>query len=110
MIHIHRVRIEKGKETHSNSFYISDLFQTSAEYFSKGIRGHWGIENRLHCVKDVIHKEDHNRIKTGTGPIAYAIFSTVAINIHRKKGFQSITEAQAQAQVNIKDLVCSIST
>jgi len=110
VIHIHRFRIEKGKETHTNSFYISDRFETSAEYYCQGIRGHWGIENRLHYVKDVVHKEDHNRIKTGTGPIAFAVFSTVAINIHRKQGFQSITEAQDHAIANISDLFCLIST
>jgi hypothetical protein len=31
-------------------------------------RGHWGIENRLHYVRDVTMGEDANRTRTGSGP------------------------------------------
>ena len=31
-------------------------------------RGHWGIENRLHWVKDVVLKEDASRVHTGQAP------------------------------------------
>jgi len=110
VIHVHRIREEKQKITHANSLYISDLFQTDAQFYQKGIRGHWGIENSLHYVKDVVHNEDDNRIKAGTGPMAASIFSTVAINIHRKDGFQSISEAQTFAIKNINDLICKIRT
>jgi len=109
-IHIHRVREEKGKITHTDSFYISDLFETSAEVFQQGIRGHWGIENRLHWVKDVFFNEDQSRIRTGAGPIADSILSAIAINIHRSEGRQSVSEAQAYAVKNIRELICLIRT
>ena len=109
-IHIHRIREQKGKVSHCDSFYMSDLFQTSAEFFYQGTRGHWGIENRLHYVKDVIYGEDKNRIRTASGPIADAVFSAIAINIHRKEGYQSITEAQVYAQKNIYDFICTYRT
>jgi len=70
---------------------MSDL-DLNAEEFHQGIRGHWGIENRLHWVKDEIHKEDKNKIRCGTGPVAASIFSSIAINIHRKNGNDSISE------------------
>lgn len=109
-IHVHRIREEKGKTTHTDSFYISDLFETSAEVYQQGTRGHWAIENRLHWVKDVFFNEDQNRIRTGAGPIVDSILSAIAINIHRSEGRQSIIEAQAYAVKNIRDLICTIRT
>jgi len=110
VIHVHRTRQKNGRCIHSDSFYISDLFETDAATYHHGIRGHWGIENRLHYVKDVIHQEDHNGIRTEAGPMVASVLSTIAINLHRKNGFQSITDAQAFAIQNIETLFCYIRT
>ena len=91
------------------AFFMSDL-NLSAEEFHQGIRGHWGIENRLHWVKDGIHKEDKNKIRCGTGPVAASIFSSIAINIHRKNGNDSIYEGQIKFRNNVKYLVKFYST
>lgn len=110
VIHVRRIREIKQNISYADSLYISDKFETDAQFFHQGIRGHWAIENSLHYVKDVIHNEDKNRIRTGTGPIAASIFSAIAINIHRKNGFKSITEAQIYARKDIRDLFCKIRT
>jgi predicted transposase YbfD/YdcC len=31
-------------------------------------RGHWGIENRTHYVRDVTFGEDHSQLRTGHAP------------------------------------------
>lgn len=110
VIHVHRIRKENDKEAHENSLYISDRFETKAKFFHTGIRGHWGIENRLHWVKDVIFKEDKNKIREGTGPIAATVFTTIAINILRKEGFESITDGNVFARANIEDFICHLRT
>jgi len=109
-IHVHKITICKKKVSYSDRHYISSRYETSAEYYHKGIRGHWTIENSLHWVKDVIHKEDSNRIITNNGPVNSAIFSSIAINLHRKNGFHSITEAQVYAVANFKELLSRIRT
>ena len=30
--------------------------------------GHWGIENRLHWVRDVVFGEDQSQVRTGSAP------------------------------------------
>ena len=35
---------------------------------AKAIRSHWGIENRLYWLLDVIFKEDHSHIRRGHEP------------------------------------------
>lgn len=103
-IHIHKRTISKGKESHSDRLYLSDLYDTSAKNYHQGVRGHWTIENSLHWVKDVIHNEDRNAIKTNNGPVNSAVFSSIAINIHRSNGTHSITESQTKFGAKLKKI------
>lgn len=105
VIRVNRTRAEMQK----SAYFIADL-KLQAEEFHKGIRGHWGIENRLHWVKDVIHKEDVNRIKNEHAPLNRAVLSTMAINIHRKNGHESITYGQIKFGSQVKDLFNLIRT
>jgi predicted transposase YbfD/YdcC len=56
-VRVHRHGTRKGKPYSQWSYYITSL-ATTAQQFAAGIRGHWGIENRLHWVKDVVLRED----------------------------------------------------
>lgn len=103
-IHVHKNTVKSGKDIHSDRFYISSNPTTCAEFYHQGIRGHWSIENSLHYVKDVIHREDNNQIKKDNGPVNTAVFSSIAINIHRKNGNQSISLGQMKFSSNVKEL------
>jgi predicted transposase YbfD/YdcC len=58
------------------------------------IRSHWGIENRLHWVRDVTLGEDHSAIRTGAGPQVMAALRNTAINLVRLAGHTNIAAAQ----------------
>lgn len=53
-------------------------------------RGHWGIENRGHFVKDVTFGEDHSTIHTGRGPTIAALLRDAARGLLRLAGCQAI--------------------
>jgi predicted transposase YbfD/YdcC len=53
----------------------------SAEMFARAVRGHWGIENRLHWVLDVVFREDLIRLRSGNAPENMAIVRHVALNL-----------------------------
>lgn len=93
----------------SVAYYISDLV-LSAQVFAEGIRGHWGIENRLHWVKDVILKEDNNRIKHQNGAVNMAIFNNIAINFLRQNFDDSVKYSQILFGQNVKELFSKIRT
>lgn len=47
------------------------------------VRSHWGIENRLHWVLDVVFNEDRGRARKDNGPENFAVLRRFAINIIR---------------------------
>ncbi len=109
IIQVHKI-VEGAESKHNDRYYISNLKNTDASFYHQGIRGHWGIENKLHWVKDVIHKEDKNRIRTGNGPLNMSIMSSIAINIHRNNGSDSILNSQIKCCCDIRATLNMIRT
>lgn len=71
-------RIEK-----ETSWYVATFpaGEAGAQRALALIRGHWGIENRLHHVKDVSMNEDRYRAKGGLARIMTAIRSVAALTL-----------------------------
>jgi predicted transposase YbfD/YdcC len=63
-------------------YYISSA-ALSAETAAHAVRGHWGIENRLHWMLDVVFAEDQSRLRKGHGAKNMAIVRHFAINLIR---------------------------
>lgn len=57
------------------------------------LRGHWGIENSVHWVRDVTFDEDRSTVRTGAAPQVMACLRNTAINLHRLAGATNIAEA-----------------
>jgi predicted transposase YbfD/YdcC len=62
--------------------YISSA-KLDAKTFAKAVRDHWGIENRLHWVLDVVFHDDLARLRTGFGPQNMAVVKHIAMNLIR---------------------------
>lgn len=56
-------------------------------------RGHWGIENRLHWVRDVTFDEDRCQIRSGAPPQVMAALRNLVISLSRLAGHTSIAAA-----------------
>ena len=92
-IQIERSGTRGGKPYQEVAYQLSSC-QENAQIFAESIRGHWGIENKLHWVKDVIFKEDKSRLHQFQPVTNFSILSTIAINLFRILGFLSITEGR----------------
>jgi hypothetical protein len=53
-------------------------------------RGHWGIENRLHWIRDVTYDEDRSQARTGTIPRVIVSVRNLAISTLRLAGATNI--------------------
>jgi predicted transposase YbfD/YdcC len=55
--------------------------QLDIDSFARIVRGHWGIENRLHWVLDVVFRDDLARLRSGHGPANMAVIKHTALNL-----------------------------
>ncbi len=93
LIQVERIGIRQGKPYQQTNYYISSL-ATSAIEFASAIQSHWGIENRLHWVKDVIFGEDTSPLKDFNAATNWSIIRNIVINIARHNGYNSLIKAE----------------
>jgi hypothetical protein len=53
-------------------------------------RGHWGIENKIHYVRDVTCGEDASRVRTGSAPRNLAAMRNMTLRALRASGWDNI--------------------
>lgn len=73
-------------------YYITS-WSEKADALQQRIRAHWGIENLLHWVKDVVFGEDTNSIAAPAAATAMALIRNLSITLFRRAGHRSITTA-----------------
>jgi predicted transposase YbfD/YdcC len=83
MIGMVETRVERhGKIEHERRYYLSSA-RLDAKAFAHAVRAHWGIENRLHWVLDVVFHDDLARLRTDNGPHNMALVRHIAMNLVR---------------------------
>lgn len=92
---VERTRRRMGKETVERVYALTSLTPERADAARLlGIwRGHWGIENRLHWVRDVVFGEDQSQVRTGSAPQLLAALRNLVIGILRPGGVKNIAAA-----------------
>jgi predicted transposase YbfD/YdcC len=72
-----------GKTTIARRYYLCSA-PLDAHTFARAVRAHWGVENRLHWVLDVVFHDDLARLRTGHGPENMAVVKHMAMNLLNK--------------------------
>jgi predicted transposase YbfD/YdcC len=70
----------EGRITLARRYYLSSA-RRDARFFARAVRAHWGIENRLHWVLDVVFHDDLMRLRTEHGPANMATIRHAGMNI-----------------------------
>ena len=84
MIGMVEAETERGGKVERERRYYLCSARLDAATFARAVRGHWGIENRLHWVLDVVFKDDLARLRTGHGPANMAVIKPMAVNLLRR--------------------------
>jgi len=83
MIAMVETQVERqGRLEQERRYYLSSA-KLDAKSFAAAVRAHWGIENRLHWVLDVVFHDDLARLRTGSGPQNMAVVKHMAMNLVR---------------------------
>jgi predicted transposase YbfD/YdcC len=72
------------KETVEQHYYISSCNKLRGAEWAEVIRGHWGIENNLHWVLDVIFKEDQCRTQDVNAACNLALLRKIAVSLLKR--------------------------
>jgi predicted transposase YbfD/YdcC len=80
IVRVCRESTAQGKKTKEVRHFISSL-SPDVERLAARIRGHWGIENRLHWSLDVTFNEDQSRIRQGHAAENAALLRRLALSI-----------------------------
>jgi predicted transposase YbfD/YdcC len=75
-----RTRTAGGVTSEELSYYVSSR-PPKVKAFARAVRGHWGIENRLHWTLDVTFAEDQSRVRKDHGPFNQAMLRRLAVSI-----------------------------
>ncbi|MFT3973213.1 MAG: ISAs1 family transposase [Amaricoccus sp.] len=81
MIGMVEAEVERDARTSLARRYYLSSAPLTAPAFAAAVRAHWGIENRLHWVMDVVFHDDLMRLRTGSGPANMATIRHAALNI-----------------------------
>ncbi len=96
LISIHRqvdrfdTRKKNWVRSEETAYYLCDV-ELSAEQANKVVRNHWGVENRIHHVRDTRLNEDASRIRCN--PSIFAILRSFVLNIFRFNKVENISLA-----------------
>ena len=98
---ITRSRLVRGKESREVVYTITSLppETAGAAFLLELSRAHWGIENRLHLVRDVSFAEDACRVRSGAAPQTLAAFRNTVLTLMRRRSGK-ITEEIEHFQEN----------
>src|SRR3954469_13526032 len=80
VVQVNREREVGGQRAVTSHYYIASHDGTAAE-FAGWVRGHWGIENGLHWVLDVVFREDRSRIRAENAGANLAMIRRVAVSL-----------------------------
>lgn len=101
------IRVQSERQVHQagvitlsqeTRYYIASFSETVQE-FAQRIRGYWGVENKVHYVRDVTQAEDASRIRTPPLVQIWALTRNFALNLnlYRENGASNLAQAQRKA-------------
>ena len=85
LIAVEAQRVQGDKTSVERRYFISSLSGKDAYEVGQIIRGHWGVENRLHWSLDVSFGEDNSRIRKGFGAENFSRLRRIALNLLKQE-------------------------
>jgi predicted transposase YbfD/YdcC len=102
MIGVVESRIERNGAVATERRYYLSSAKLDGKTFAAAVRAHWGVENRLHWVLDVLFHDDLARLRTGNGPQNMAVVKHMAMNLVRNPNDKHSLKVRQNWQTSIQ--------
>ena len=98
-----RVKIRTGEVSEQVTYAVTSLApeQASPAKLEQLWRGHWGIENKVHYIRDVTFGEDAGQAHTGATAHVLAAVRNAILNLLRAQGWHRIADALRHFGANV---------
>lgn len=95
VVQLRRTWEYKGVTKSATRYLVTSLppEEASIQRLMQIRRGHWGIENSLHYVKDVTMGEDRSLIHVGAGGAVMSVLRSTAVSLLHRRGLHRIASA-----------------
>ena len=99
----HFTRVADGQVMHEVVYGVTSLTarEANAARLLELVRGHGGIENRLHYRRDQTMREDWYHVRMGTAPQAMAVINNLVLGLIDQQDFRSVPEARRHYAANL---------
>ena len=101
MIGMVETRIEKGGAVARERRYYLSSAKLDPDVFALAVRAHWGVENRLYWVLDVVFHDDLARLRTGHGPQNMAVIRHMNMNLIRSPKVSRVNYRERSAAIRM---------
>ena len=107
---LERTTTRRGKTTCDVAYAITSVPRAKADAarLLEWWRGHWGIENKVHWVRDETFGEDRSRVRTGAAPQVLAAVRNLVINWLRSHTIVNIAQAVRENAWNPQRLFATL--
>jgi predicted transposase YbfD/YdcC len=105
MVEAGRIEKNTGQTERQSRFYIASI-KGDAKKLNAAIRGHWGIENKLHWALDVTFGEDKSRKRAGNAAQNFSTITKIVLNILKKR---DDSRGAKKLSIKTKRFKCNIS-
>jgi predicted transposase YbfD/YdcC len=85
---VERECLEEGKRRLEQRYLITSI-AAEARRLAGAVRGHWGVENRLHWRLDVVFREDESHIRIGQAPAIMTAIRHLCLNLFQIEKYHS---------------------
>lgn len=77
---VKRICIMGAKETEETRYFICSK-EVDIDEFSDTVRSHWGIENSLHWVMDIVFRDDASRVREKNAAANFVTLKHITLNM-----------------------------
>jgi predicted transposase YbfD/YdcC len=98
-----------GRIEYETRYYIASL-EAKAAMLAEAVRGHWGIENGLHWVMDMVFRDDECRIRKKNAPANFTTVKHMASNLLRKAAGKDSLRVKRKLAAWVDDFLANLVT